>query len=160
MQSNTSSAYFRPQFQPPPRSCFFVSYFMYMVNGSTLPPSFFMPQELGTEVIRVLVRNPDLFRAIAGASAVDGEAGQGRGEGSLAQRLASETAGEAAVAGGARTARALSLPTPGGSGAVQGVDAGAGEMELARTCGSGVVCVGRERSLRGVLCVRDEDTAT
>lgn len=107
-----------------------------------------MPQELGAEVIRVLVRNADLFRAIAGgASAAEGgEAGQGEGEseGSLEQRLALETADETAVAVSeeARTARGLPLTLP--TRAVQGVVACAGERWM------GEAYVGREG--RGALC--------
>eukprot|EP00903_Cladosiphon_okamuranus_P009362 g8926.t3 len=74
--------------------------------------------ELGAEVVRVLLRNAELFQAIARAGAVEGEAGQE--ESPLEQQQAAlEAAGEAAVSGKSHTARALSLPTPGGSGGVQ-----------------------------------------
>lgn len=99
----------------------------------------FLVQELGAEVVRVLLRNADLFRAIAVAGAVDGEAGEEEEEeekegSSLKQRPASEAEAAKAKAKAAVTeeagtvVRALSLPAPGGSGAAHGIFAGAGEM--------------------------------
>lgn len=106
-----------------------------------------MPQELGADVVRVLSRNADLFRAIAGAGTVEDEARQE--EGSLEQRLAE---GEAAsTREESRTARALSLPTPGGSGGVQGVLGGAGEM---RHTASRALCVEQEGNSQSFFCAK------
>lgn len=120
VQSFVGSVFPTPKFTPPPRPLFL---FLLHAGGHHV---FLLPQELGAEIVRVLFRNANLFRAIASAAAVEGEAGQK--EGSLEQQAALETAGEAAVAGKPRTARTLSLPTPGGFGGVQDGLGGAGEM--------------------------------
>lgn len=118
----------------------------FFVDSILTTPFFFcalLPQELGAEVVRVLLRNTDLFRIIAGAGAVEDEAG--RGEGSLGRRSSAEAAGEAVVAEKSRTAGALSLATPGGPGGMnQGVlDGAPGEMRQG-TRGA-VCCVCREK---------------